>query len=73
MKNIQNFMLNRVLFYHFPEKNLLKKVIQHSNFLSLAAIAVTTTSRHNQSVPKYFVLIGDAPAKSIEILKLKVE
>ena len=46
MKNIQNFMLNYVLFYHFPEKTCWKKVIQHFNFLSLAAMAVMTTSRN---------------------------
>ena len=73
MKNIQNFMLNYVLFYHFPEKTCWKKVIQHFNFLSLAAMAVMTMSLRDQTVPKYFVLIGDAPAKSNEILKLKVE
>ena len=28
MKNIPNFMLNNILYYHFFRKNLLKKVIQ---------------------------------------------
>ena len=72
MKNIQNFMLNHI-FLPFSRTNLLKKFIQHSNFLLLAAMALMTMSRRDRLAPKYFVLIGDALAKSIEILKLKVE
>ena len=72
-KVIQNFMENHILFYHFPEKTCLKKFLQHFNFSSLAAMAVTATCRRDQLAPKYFVWIGNAPAKNIEILKLKVE
>ena len=39
----------------------------------MACLAVARGDAAYRSAPKYFVLIGNAPAKNIESLKLKVE